>query len=336
MNPTLIPSQLPDNLTGMQKSVLIDTDPGVDDALALLLALNSDKLQVKAITTVCGNVDVQTATANLQRVLQQVSGPYPILAQGASQALSREPFFAGHVHGADGLGGTQSRQEHTLGSSSTAPTLSARSAAEEILCQTANSPGPLSLITLGPLTNIALALQQDPDLPSKIQEMIIMGGAYTVPGNITPAAEFNIYVDPEAADLVFRSGINITAVGLDVTRQVRVQRQELQHWVQAQDTHLRRSIQAWTRHSLDFMQDLTGEASMPLHDPLAVLICMYPDLVKTAPMHVEVETKGEHTQGMTLADLRPILGRWKKEPNIQVCTWVDSRQSLKLFWEEVA
>lgn len=320
----------------MQKSVLIDTDPGVDDALALLLALNSDRLQVKAITTVSGNVDVQTATNNLYRVLQHVSGPYPVLAQGAGQPLCREPFFAGHIHGRDGLGGVNSSQVPAVGPASDPPALSFRSAAEEILFQTANSPEPLTLITLGPLTNIALALQQNPDLPGKIQEMIIMGGAYTVPGNITPAAEFNFYADPEAADLVFRSVINIIAVGLDVTRQVRISRQELQDWAQSRDSHTRSSIQAWTRHSLDFMQDLTGKPFLPLHDPLAVLACIYPDLVKTEPMHVEVETKGEHTRGMSLADLRPVLDKWKKEPNIQVCTWVDSRQSLKLFWEEVA
>ncbi len=317
----------------MQKPVLIDTDPGVDDALALLLALNSDKLQVKAITTVSGNVDVQRATYNLYRVLQHVTGPYPALAQGAEQPLCREPFFAGHIHGRDGLGGANSSQKYGSGVASVPPALSFRSAAEEILFQTANSPEPLNLIALGPLTNIALALQQDPDLPGKIQELTIMGGAYTVPGNITPAAEFNFYVDPEAADLVFRSGINIVAVGLDVTRQVMVSRQELQSWVQSRGSHTWSSIQTWTRHSLDFMQNLTGKPFLPLHDPLAVLACIYPHLVKTEPMHVAVETKGEHTRGMSLADLRPILEKWKDEPNIQVCTQVDSRQSLNLFWE---
>ncbi len=320
----------------MQKSVLIDTDPGVDDALALLLALNSDKMQVKAITTVCGNVDVRTATDNLYSVLQHVSGPYPVLAQGAARPLYREPSFAGHIHGKDGLGGAQSSPGQSPGPASDLPALSLRTAAEEIVFQTAKSPEPLSLITLGPLTNIALALQQDPGLPDKVKEMIIMGGAYTVPGNITPAAEFNFYVDPEAADLILRSGINLIAVGLDVTRQVRISLQELQDWVQTGDSATRRSIQAWTTHSLEFMQDLIGKPAMPLHDPLAVLACMHPDLVKTEPMHVEVETKGEHTRGMSLADLRPVLDKWKKKPNVQVCTWVDSRQSLKLFWKGLA
>jgi inosine-uridine nucleoside N-ribohydrolase len=316
----------------MQKPVLIDTDPGVDDALALLLALSCTELQVKAITTVCGNVPVETATANLLRVLELLPGPYPVLAQGANKPLAREHFFSSRVHGADGLGGLMSEQAQTAG----LPELSGLAAAEEILRQTSDSPEPLRLISLGPLTNIALALQQDPGLAARVRELILMGGAYTVPGNITPAAEFNIYVDPEAADLVFSSKMPITAVGLDVTRQLRLSREALQSWVQARDTPLRRSIQAWTRHSLDFMQELTGEASMPLHDPLAVLACIYPELVSTEPMHVQVETKGELARGMTLPDLRPVLEKWKQEPNLRVCTWVDRESALELFLEALA
>lgn len=329
----LIQIPIQSSLLGMQKSVLIDTDPGVDDALALLLALSCQELQVKAITTVCGNVPVEKATSNLLRVLELLPGPYPVLAQGAEQPLEREPFFSAHVHGTDGLGAVGAEQGQTA---SIPESLSKDTAAEEILRQTWNSSEPLTLISLGPLTNIALALNQDPDLKNRVQELILMGGAYTVPGNITPAAEFNIYVDPEAADLVFRSGMPITAVGLDVTRQVRLSRESLQAWVQAQDTPLRRSIQDWSRHGLEFMQDLTGEASMPLHDPLAVLACMRPELLGTEPMHVQVETRGELTRGMTLPDLRPVLEKWKPEPNLRVCTRVDREKALQLFLETLA
>ncbi|MDZ7762348.1 MAG: nucleoside hydrolase [Desulfovermiculus sp.] len=193
----------------MPLSVLIDTDPGVDDALALLLALNSPELEVKAITTVCGNVDVHTATSNLFTVLKLLPGPCPVLAKGAERPLVREPCFANHVHGQNGLGGTTA----DTGAAKPPLALSEREAGDEILHQIEVSPEPLTIITLGPLTNMALALDRDPDLGRKIRGMIMMGGAYIGPGNITPAAEFNIFADPDAANLVFRSGLHITAVG---------------------------------------------------------------------------------------------------------------------------
>jgi inosine-uridine nucleoside N-ribohydrolase len=163
----------------------------------------------------------------------------------------------------------------------------------------------------------------------------MMGGAYLGPGNITPAAEFNIFADPEAADRVFRSGIPLTAVGLDVTRQVRLDKNILDCWVQESHSLARQKVREWTGHSLRFMQDLEGEASMPLHDPLAVLVAMDPELVQTQRMHVEVETAGETTRGMTLADRRPILDKWKTKPNVHVCTQVQSRQSLIRFLEGI-
>ena len=319
----------------MPQSVLIDTDPGVDDALALLLALNSPELEVKAITTVCGNVDVDTATSNLYTVLDLLPGPYPALAKGAERPLVGNPSFADHVHGANGLGGKRSERENNALISPDLPPLSSRPGAEEILYQLEICPQPLTLITLGPLTNIALALDRAPDLSRKIRRMVMMGGAYTGPGNITPAAEFNIFADPEAADLVFRSGLPITAVGLDVTRQVRLKRQVLSEWAQTSGSSMRHKIQEWTNHSLNYMYELDGEASIPLHDPLAVLVCMDPNLVGTEDMHVVVETKGQSTRGMTLADRRPILQKWKKKPNLRICTWVNGRQSLNRFLEGI-
>ena len=314
----------------MPINVLIDTDPGVDDALALLLALHSDKLAVKAITTVCGNVDVETATSNLRTVLALVPGPHPVLAMGANRPLVREPFFAAHVHGANGLGGTESVQPAIAPAA-----MSERAAHEEIVHQVRNSSQPMTLITLGPLTNIALALERDPKMAGNVAQMIMMGGAFLGPGNITPAAEFNIFADPEAADVVFRSGIPLTAVGLDVTMHVRLSRKKLNAWVQDSHSPARRKVQEWTEHSLRFMQDLDGQASIPLHDPLAVLVAMDPHLVHTENMYVVVETKGESTLGMTLADRRLIRNKWKEQPNARICTRVNSELSLKIFLEGI-
>jgi inosine-uridine nucleoside N-ribohydrolase len=161
----------------------------------------------------------------------------------------------------------------------------------------------------------------------------MMGGAFFGPGNITPAAEFNIFADPDAARMVFSSGIPITAVGLDVTRQVRLDRPAVEKLVQDRGSEVSRCIQAWTSRLLDRMAELEGEASMPLHDPLAVLVCLQPDLVRTEAMHVEVETGGRAATGLTLADLRPIRQVWKDTPNLEVCTEVESRSALEMFLE---
>ena len=313
--------------------VIIDTDPGVDDALALLLALRSRELDVRALCTVCGNVDVHRATRNLCTVLNLLPGPYPPLAQGAKHPLQRTLCTAGHIHGTDGLGGRTTSQPVPQDPKEKVLPLSRRDAADEILHHIAGSSEALTLIALGPLTNIALALQRDRQLVHRIQELIVMGGAYTQAGNITPAAEFNIFVDPEAAQEVFTSGLPITAVGLDVTRQVRLDQRTREDWIGSSPSPMHKAIQKWTDYSLQAMQHLEGTASMPLHDPLAVMVAMHPDLVQTQAMHVQVETQGSATLGMTLADRRPLLESRKERPNLQVCTQVDKRRSLDLFLE---
>jgi len=312
----------------MPQKVIIDTDPGIDDALALLLALSSPGLDVAAVTTVCGNVGVDTATRNLFAVLNLLPGPYPVLAKGAARPLVRKPLSAGHIHGKDGLGGVSQASGPDLG-------LSERDGADEILHQLSVSKREPIIISLGPLTNLALARDRDPELFSSIKRLIMMGGAFFGPGNITPAAEFNIFADPDAAGMVFSSGIPITAVGLDVTRQVRLDRPAVEKLVRERDSEITRCIQAWTRRLLDSMEELEGEASMPLHDPLAVLVCLQPDLVKIEAMPVVVETSGRAATGLTLADLRPLRQVWKDTPNLEVCTEVESRSALEMFLEGI-
>jgi inosine-uridine nucleoside N-ribohydrolase len=213
------------------------------------------------------------------------------------------------------------------------PDLSERDGPDEILHQLSRATGPLTIVSLGPLTNLALAADRDPELFGRVERLVMMGGAFFGPGNITPAAEFNIFADPDAARMVFSSGIPITAVGLDVTRQVRLDRPTVEKLVQDRRSEVSRSIQAWTARLLDRMAELEGEASMPLHDPLAVLVCLQPGLVRTEAMHVEVETGGRAATGLTLADLRPIRQVWKDTPNLEVCTEVKSRSALEMFLE---
>ncbi|MEZ5366463.1 MAG: nucleoside hydrolase [Bryobacterales bacterium] len=195
------------------RRVLIDTDPGVDDALALLLAFASPELHVEAITTVAGNVGLEPATRNALLTLDvaRVQNP-PTVVRGAYKPLEREAVDAAHVHGEDGLGGMASAYgEPSRGA--------APGAAVDCILETiARQPGEVTVIALGPLTNLAQALLADPKAMALAERIVVMGGALDVPGNAGPHAEFNFFVDPEAARIVLRSGLPVTLVGLDVTR----------------------------------------------------------------------------------------------------------------------
>jgi purine nucleosidase/pyrimidine-specific ribonucleoside hydrolase len=323
----------------MAEPVIIDTDPGIDDALALLLAFRSPELEVKAITTVSGNVPLSVTTRNAFTVLSLLNlDRNPPVAAGASKPLEKAPVFAPSVHGDDGLGGIYQRQEGT-GPPRYAPpeiVLSGRDAVEEILFQiSANEPQPLTLITLGPLTNVAQAIERDRVAMSRLRRIVIMGGAFTVPGNVTPAAEFNFYVDPLAASIVFNAGIPLTAVGLDVTRKVRITREMVDEEIAPCKTAITEFIDDCTSELFRAAMERAGEASSPLHDPLAVGAVIDPSLVSTEALYVEIERRGECTDGMALADRRPIQPSLKNPPNADVCLEVDGPRFLSLFLERV-
>src|SRR5215471_874535 len=223
------------------RPVAIDTDPGIDDALALMLAMRSPELRVELITTVAGNVSVQMATANVRRMLAVLGPPvWPVVAQGAARPLRRPLHTARTFHGGDGLGGVTALR-HADGSPyyPTPEQPIARRQAVQHLLQLVQHYGPdLTVIALGPLTNVARAVQLSPATMRQLGSLVIMGGAIGVPGNASPVAEFNIFVDPHAADVVFRAGLPITLVPLDVTTQVRLTRAFLRHAHQDSDTGL--------------------------------------------------------------------------------------------------
>lgn len=286
----------------MPKKVVIDTDPGADDALALILALRSPELQIEAITTVSGNVPVEQATKNVLRVLNLLDPkPRPIVAKGAAQPLKKPLVTAQEVHGADGLGELD-RFKNPDGSPrypepEVPPDhLSAHEALLELLDR---YPGELTLITLGPLTNLAQALLTDRERVKRLREIIIMGGAIRVPGNVTPMAEFNIYVDPHAAQLVLASGLPLTLIPLDVTEKVVLSRDALQRLVQSFNDPLSQFISDMTVKVIELTERVYGMPGMILHDPLAVGVAIDPSFVKTFPLPVDVETEGRITEGMT-------------------------------------
>jgi purine nucleosidase/pyrimidine-specific ribonucleoside hydrolase len=282
--------------------VIIDTDPGVDDALAILLALRSPELEVVGISTVCGNVPVDRATGNLYRTLALLNHSSKVLiGQGAARPLARALHTADDVHGADGLG----ELDRFHGSDGTprypAPAVptnlpSALTVWRECL---ARYPSELTLITLGPLTNLAQALAVAAPLLAGLRRVIVMGGAVTVPGNVTPYAEFNVFVDPDAAELVFESDLPITLVPLDVTTRVVSSRAEIEARTKDSSDPLCRFLGDATGPALTFMERTTGRPVFEWHDPLAVATAIDPTLIRTSPRVVTVETKDPVAMGKT-------------------------------------
>ena len=259
------------------RPVVIDTDPGIDDALALMLAFRSPELRVELITTVAGNVSVPMATANARRVLALLAlSVWPAVAQGRGRPLRRPLYTATAFHSDDGLGGV-THLRHPDGSPCyPVPEQPAvhRQAVQRLLQVVQRYGRDLTIIALGPLTNIAHAIQLAPGLMQQLGRLVIMGGAIGVPGNVSPVAEFNIFVDPHAADVVFRAGLPITLVPLDVTTQVRLTRDFLQHAGQGAATPLMSAVHDLTQQTLHSQ----GEG-MAMHDPLAVAVAIDPSLV---------------------------------------------------------
>ena len=310
------------------RQIVIDTDPGVDDALALMLAFRSPEIEIPLISTVAGNVPVDVGSKNLGRLLRLIRPDvWPSVIQGASRPLRRPLITATHVHGDDGLGGATSLLTRAGAVRYPVdPNLEIGKNAPGKLVALAKRHGRgLGIIALGPLTNIARAILRDPDSMRGIGRLVIMGGAIREPGNVTATAEFNIYVDPDAAAIVMASGIVITLVPLDVTHQVQLTTKLLQT---CPNTSLVRAVKAFTE------TNRRGSGCQFMHDPLAVAVAIDPGLVSTESLAVTVETEGNETVGMTVADRR---GRAvNSEVNrIDVATGVDRTAALKFFCDRV-
>lgn len=305
------------------RRIIIDTDPGVDDALALLLALSSPELSVKGITTVVGNVSQDKANRNALKILEFLGFDDIPVSRGAERPLLEDPRPAEDIHGLEGLGRAKLPEPKLRPDE--------RSAVELILENAEELDGGLTLIAVGPLTNIAAALLAEPKLPEMVERLIIMGGAFGVTpygcGNVSPVAEFNIWHDPEAARIVFQGGFKLTAVGLDVTTDPRNRMSpQLLRKIEGLNTERGKLVADLSR---DLVERFDG---LSLHDPLAVAVAIDPTLVETRPMSVDVETMGELTRGMTVADRRP----WSRAaPNVEVAVDVDSERFLRLFMDRV-
>jgi len=305
--------------------IVIDTDAGVDDALAILLALAWPDVQVQAITTVHGNVPVDIATRNVIEILR-VAGSRTNVARGCAAPLSGAAVSAREIHGGDGLGGwTRTEPGGPL-------PLSGLPAQKLIPALAREFPGALALVTIGPLTNAAAALREDPGGFYMLRQIVIMGGTIWEPGNITPVAEFNLFADPEAAREVLRCGVPLVLVGLDVTRKVVLTRERLDRLLGARSDRRARFLRCVCHQLFSFYRTALGADICFLHDPLAVGVALDRSLVETRPMHVDIETSGELTRGMLVAERR----QWaRKATNVEVCVEVDSERFLANFCERV-
>ena len=276
------------------RKIIIDTDPGQDDAVAILLALASPELEVLGITAVAGNVPLRLTERNA-RIVCELAGRTDIpVFSGADSPLKRRLVTAEHVHGKTGLDGPP-LADPTMA-------LQDRHAVDFLIETLRREPsGSVTLVPIGPLTNVGLALQRAPDIAHRIAEIVLMGGAYFEVGNITPAAEFNIYVDPEAADIVFKSGIPLTVMPLDVTHKALTTRQRVDAF-RAMNTETGRMVAAWTDFFERFDKEKYGSEGAPLHDPCTIAYLLRPDLFSGRHINVEIETASELTRGMTVAD----------------------------------
>ncbi|MBL0637308.1 pyrimidine-specific ribonucleoside hydrolase RihA [Aeromonas veronii] len=284
----------------MALPVILDCDPGHDDAIALILALASPELKVLAVTTSAGNQTPDKTLNNALRILTLLGRDDIPVAAGAPKPLARELIIADNVHGESGLDGPKLPDPAFAPQAMTGIELMAKCLRE--------SPQPVTLVPTGPLTNIALLLAAHPELKPKIARIVLMGGAAGA-GNWTPAAEFNIYVDPEAADMVFKSGIPITMCGLDVTHEAQVIDEDIER-VRAITNPVAQCVAGLLDFFMIYHRDPKwGFAGAPLHDPCTIAWLLAPELFHGVECRVDIETSGEHTVGMTVVDRYGLTGK---------------------------
>jgi len=261
----------------------------------------------------------------------------PILAMGAAKPLRKNHVRAQSVHGPDGLGGLYrfKNPDGSLRYPEVPPPGHIPDATDVLFDLLKRYPDEMSLIALGPLTNLAEALKKNPMRMHRLREVVIMGGAVGVPGNITPAAEFNIFMDPQAAHRVFQSGLPMTLVPLDVTERVCLKSEEIQALARVMGEPLGGFVRDITEQPIEHMKEVRGMSAIYLHDPLAVGVAIEPTFVKAACLHVAIETSRGTAQGMTIADVRPITDDLKQPPNLDVALEVESERFLTFFKERL-
>ena len=306
--------------------IILDTDPGIDDALALFLALASPEVQLEAITTVSGNVHVEYTTRNALALLELTGRTDIPVARGCDRPLVGTPALAADVHGDNGMGNVilpepQLRpvEEHAV---------------EVIIEKIMGAPGEITLVAVGPLTNVALALRREPRLVQAVREVVIMGGALRVPGNITPCAEFNIFVDPHAAHVVLHAGWPIRLVTLDTTTRTLLKRELVDHLAASGSP-----VTSLMKQVVDYYCDVFGGArqlgALQMHDPLCLAATFRPDLLTWQEAYVDVELTGTLTTGETVGFFERPGKPFAYTPNVLASVDVDAESFIQLYLERI-
>ena len=309
----------------MAKKIIIDTDPGQDDAVAILLALSSPELEILGITTVAGNVPLSLTTKNALIVTELAERQDIGVFAGCEAPLFRPLVTAEYVHGATGLDGPELKE----------PISKKRSKhAVDFIIETLreNEPKSITLCPLGPLTNIASAFQRAPDIIERVKQIVLMGGAYFEVGNITPTAEFNIFVDPEAASLIFKSNIDLVVIPLDVTHKALTTPAQIEKFYQM-NTKCGKFVGEMTAFFERFDKEKYGTDGAPLHDPCVIAYLLEPDIFSGKKINVEIETHSQLTLGMTVADW---WGVTEKKANALFIGDVNSDKFFDLLTKRIA
>lgn len=308
----------------MARKIIIDTDPGQDDAVAILLALASPELELLGITCVAGNVPLSLTSKNARIICELAERPDIKVFAGCAEPLARKLVTAEHVHGKTGLDGIDLPD----------PTMALQDQhAVDFLIETLRTEpeGTVTLVPIGPLTNIATAMSRAPDIIPRIREIVLMGGGYFEGGNITPAAEFNIYVDPEAAKIVFDAGVPLVVMPLDVTHKALTSRARVEAFRAA--GRVGPAVASWTDFFERFDKEKYGSEGAPLHDPCTIAYLLQPDLFTGRHINVEIETGSELTLGMTVADWWRVTGR---APNATFIGGIDDTGFFDLLTERLS
>lgn len=305
------------------KRILFDTDPGIDDSLAILLALASPEVTVEGVSVVHGNCSVEQAAANALGVLELARASDIPVARGFTLPLVQPSLLAPETHGNSGIGYARlpSPAKHVV----------AQHSVEFLIDKIMSAPGMISLVCIGPLTNVAVAIRKEPRIVEAVREVIIMGGAIRHPGNATPLAEFNVYVDPHASHAVYHSGMPITLVPLDVTYQCILTHADVERLLRI-DSPITKFIADSTRFYMEFHDEYQDIDGCIINDPLALALAFAPELCDYEEHYVDVDLSGGVSLGKTFADF---YRAYRKPANMKVALGVRARDFLELFLERM-
>jgi purine nucleosidase len=308
----------------MPKRILLDTDPGIDDACAILLALASPEVSLEGLSIVHGNCSLEQATINALSVLELAGAGHIPVAKGCELPLVQPSLLAPETHGNTGLGYAQ------LSVPRTRPVV--QHGSDFLIEKILSSPGEITLVAIGPLTNVALAIRQEPRIIQAVREVIVMGGAIQYEGNTTALAEFNTYVDPHAAHIVYHAGMPVTLVPLDVTYQCVLTGSDVKRMRQV-DSAITKFVQAATRFYMEFHDEFQSIEGCVINDPLALALTFAPELCTYRELPVDVDISGGISMGKTIGDF---YNYGKKPANMRVALGVKPREFMDLFVERIS